>query len=160
MNALATPLARSNRDDVRSTPDLETTNGTLILEGSVSEEATTATTPETESLILLIATPKSRREASAFFFGASPLRVLVSSLELKLVLFFGICVPLLVSLRLGRGNASRAMRSERIDDDCRKPKINHVFHRIGRGQGNKLLRKKTGGTGVWSRLGNTLGRQM
>lgn len=68
MNVLATPLARSNRDDFRPTGGAPATlQYSRDLGGSV-EETPGVTPPETESLILLIATLESHRKASAFFF--------------------------------------------------------------------------------------------
>lgn len=150
MNVLATPRARSNRDDFRPTGGAPATlQYSRDLGGSDSRcdsrdgiinpsNCHSKVTPQGKCVFLLdsalLLSPLPCSPRASF----SP-RSFFSALELKLELFFSIA-PLL-ALLFGRGNVSRAVRNGRIDDDCRGPKINHVFFRVQRGGG------RTGGGG-------------
>lgn len=102
-----------------------------------SEKETPGVTPETKSLILLIATLESRRKASAFFFwiplffSASPR---FSYFESSSALWNSSSSFSSASYRFLRCFSVEGTRvepwDERIDDDCREPKINHVFFRV------------------------------
>lgn len=148
MNALATPLARSNRDDFR--PAGKAPDDDAVLQGSVSKRRRDSRCDSRDGIINPSnchsrVTPQSKRvflldSALLPFPSSLSLRTFLSPLELELELFFGIA-PLLALLS-GRGNASRAVRNERIDDDCRGPKINHVFFRV---QGEDKERGENGG---------------
>lgn len=99
-------------------------------------------TTETESLILLIATWKSPRGKRVFLRGPSPPLPLLSLLRERA--FFNFLVPktwthafprhlpLLAFLFAFRTflPLAQATRNRRIDDDCQRPKINHVFFSI------------------------------
>jgi len=116
MNALATSLVQSNRlATIFGPPARASTTMRYSRDLWGNEKETPGVTPETESLILLIATLESRRKASVFLLDSALLlclspfllfRIFFSPLEVEL--FFNIA--LLLALLLGRENASRAVR--------------------------------------------------
>ena len=153
MNALATSLVQSNRlATIFGPPARASTTMRYSRDLWGNEKETPGVTPETESLILLIATLESRRKASAFFF----LIPLFSSVSPRFSYFESSSAPWKSSFSstshcfLHCFSVERTRVEpwdERIDDDCRGPKINHVFFRVQGETGEREENKEQTCTG-------------